>query len=305
MRTIGHRFQRTLAKPVEVAGVGFITGTHVRVRFVPADNHHGLTLVRTDKANASVVKAHADLVSDTRRRTTLGHGPSSITLVEHVLAALAGLRIDNCRIEVNGPELPGLDGSAQGFVDALNTAGILTQSARRPVLSVTERITLARDGATIALHPADGMNLRASYILDYGNTSPLPRQSVSLSISPESFSREVANCRTFLLEHEAVALRSQGIGTHLSASEVLVFGPRGVIDNTLRFADEPARHKLLDLIGDLSLCGFDLAGHLVAYRSGHGLNNELARELARRAAAEAHDASPAVLPFRRVTRLAA
>ena len=171
---------------------------------------------------------------------------------------------------------------------------------------MTERTSVERDGATITLHPADGLSLRASYILDYGPMSPLPRQSVTMCLTPESFAHDVANCRTFLLDSEAQALRSQGIGQHLDGQRsARLRGPRGkAIDNKLRFADEPARHKVLDLIGDLALCGFDLAGHVVAYRSGHNLNVELAKTLARRADAEA-DAFPAVLPFRRLKRAAA
>lgn len=303
MRTLGHRAQRTIANPAEISGVGFITGAHVRLRFVPAAENHGLVFVRTDLANSPVIPARFDSVTDTRRRTTLGPAPGGVTLVEHVLAALAGLRIDNCRIELDGPEPPGLDGSACDFVEAVKSSGIIHQAAQRPIRTVVDRTVVEKDGATITLHPAEGMSLRASYILDYGPLSPLPRQSATLSVTPESFSRDVATCRTFLLESEAHELRTQGIGKHLTAREVLVFNERGPIGNTLRFGDEPARHKLLDLVGDLALCGFDLAGHVVAYRSGHCLNVELAKTLARRAVME-QDAS-AVLPFRRFKRIAA
>jgi UDP-3-O-acyl-N-acetylglucosamine deacetylase len=116
-------------------------------------------------------------------------------------------------------------------------------------------------------------------MLDYGLHAAIPRQSHTLDVRPENFVSGVSSCRTFLTEPEARELRAGGIGTHLTPAEVLVFGPRGPIDNDLRFADEPARHKLLDLLGDLALCGFDLAGHVVAYRSGHSLNVELARQL--------------------------
>ncbi len=161
---------------------------------------------------------------------------------------------------------------------------------------------MSQGGATIALHPptlGDGISLRASYILDYGLRAPIPRQSHTLTVSPEAFAREVAGCRTFLLEEEAIALREQGIGRHLTAAQLLVFGARGPIDNALRYADEPARHKVLDLIGDLSLCGFDLVGHVVAYRSGHSLNVELARALV--AKADAASSGPVVsTPLTRV-----
>jgi UDP-3-O-acyl-N-acetylglucosamine deacetylase len=123
-----------------------------------------------------------------------------------------------------------------------------------------------------------------SYLLDYGALGPIPRQTFTLDARPADFAHEVASCRTFVTAAEAEALRAQGVGKHLTANDLLVFGHRGPMDNRLRFADEPSRHKVLDLVGDLALCGFDLAGHVVAYRSGHALNVELARRLAALAA---------------------
>lgn len=286
MRVIGYRYQRTLAAPAEVRGVGFITAARVRVRFLPAPADSGIVFRRTDLPGSPAVPARVPNVTGTQRRTTLGSPPAGITLVEHLLAALAGLRIDNCTIELDGPEPPGLDGSAAGFVSVLHRAGAALQPARRPVWSVETPVILTGGGATLALHPADGPGLRASYTLDYGLAAPIPRQAFTFDVRPENFVREVASCRTFLTEPEARTLKAQGVGTHLTPAEVLVFGPRGPVANKLRFADEPARHKLLDLIGDLSLCGFDLAGHLVAYRSGHALNAELGRRLAELAGAE-------------------
>ncbi|MDB5310889.1 MAG: lpxC [Gemmataceae bacterium] len=279
MRVIGFRYQRTLAAPAEVRGVGFITGGRVRVRFIPAPADAGIVFRRTDLPGSPAVPARARFVTGTQRRTTLGPSAAGVTLVEHVLAALAGLRVDNCTVEVDGPEPPGLDGSAAGFVSAVTAAGVVLQRARRAVWGVTSPVVVSGGGATIGLHPADVPGLRASYILDYGPTAPIPRQAHTVDIRPENFVREVASCRTFLTESEAAGLRAQGVGAHLTPGEVLVFGRHGPIDNRLRFADEPARHKVLDLIGDLALCGFDLAGHVVAYRSGHALNAELARQL--------------------------
>jgi UDP-3-O-acyl N-acetylglucosamine deacetylase len=285
VRAIGFRYQRTLAGPAEVRGVGFITSTPVRARFLPAPADAGVSFVRTDLPGRPAVAATAAAVTGTDRRTTLGPPPHGITLVEHLLAALAGLRVDNCTIELDGPEPPGLDGSAAGFVAAVHDAGIVLQTARRPLYAVSEPVIVSAGGATIGLHPADGPGLRASYLLDYGAFGPIPRQQHTLNVRPENFVREVASCRTFLTDAEAHALRAQGVGAHLTAADVVVFGPRGPVDSVLRFADEPARHKVLDLLGDLSLCGFDLAGHLVAYRSGHALNVELARRLSALAAA--------------------
>jgi UDP-3-O-acyl-N-acetylglucosamine deacetylase len=195
------------------------------------------------------------------------------------LAALAGLRVDNCEVELDGPEPPGLDGSAAGFVEAITRAGTELQIARRPVRAATAPVVVSAGGATIALHPAEEPGLRVTYHLDYGPVGPIPRQTFTTDLRPGPFAG-VAGCRTFVTAAEAEALRAAGVGRHLTAADLLVFGPRGPIGNRLRFADEPARHKVLDLVGDLALCGFDLAGHVVAYRSGHALNVELARALA-------------------------
>ena len=279
MRVIRYRSQRTLAGVAEIGGVGFITGACVRVRFLPAPADSGVAFRRVDLPGTPTVAAKASEVTDTRRRTTLGLARTGVTLVEHLLAALAGLRIDNCTVEVNGPEVPGLDGSAAGFVQILTAAGVTLQSATRSVWSVDEPVVVSSGGATLTLHPADEPGLRLSYFLDYGLNSPITRQTHTLDATTENFVREVASCRTFLTDAEAEGLRAQGVGKHLTPADVLVFGPRGPINNRLRFADEPARHKVLDLVGDLSLCGFDLAGHVVAYRSGHSHNAELARRL--------------------------
>ncbi len=282
MRVLGYRPQRTLARATTLCGVGFITGSRVVARFHPAPPDSGIAFRRTDCPGAPTVSARADRVTGTQRRTTLGPPETGVTLAEHVLAALAGLRIDNCLIELDGPEPPGLDGSAAGFVAALTAAGATAQPARRPICTVADPVAVRAPGATLVFHPAaddgDG-DLRVSYRLDYGPRAPIPPQTYTVSVSSGTFGRDIAPCRTFLTEPEALALRAQGIGRHLRAADLLVFGPSGPIENRTRFADEPARHKVLDLLGDLALCGFDLAGHLVAYRSGHALNVELARVL--------------------------
>jgi UDP-3-O-acyl N-acetylglucosamine deacetylase len=293
VRRFSYRYQRTIARPAEVWGVGYLTGATVRLRFLPAPPSSGVVFVRTDLRPRLQVPAHVDHVTGTQRRTTLGHPPAQIGLVEHVLAALAGLRIDNCQVELNAPEPPGLDGSTRDFVAALLDAGICRQGARRSILGVEQSIVLAARGATLALHPplpslfskheelgvSPEHELYLSYFLDYGLTSPIARQIHTQALTPGLFAQELAACRTFILEEEAAELRRLGLGTRTSTSDLLVFGPRGPLNNTLRYANEPARHKVLDLVGDLSLLGADLCGHVVAYRSGHPLNVELVRQL--------------------------
>jgi UDP-3-O-acyl N-acetylglucosamine deacetylase len=281
MRKLGQRSPRTIARPAPVHGIGFLTGATVRLRFGPAPPGTGIVFVRTDLQPAAHIPARFDHVTGTQRRTTLGEPPAQVGLVEHVLAALAGLRIDNCFVELNAPEPPGLDGSAWGFVEALLDAGVVLQPGQRGVWGVDEAAVVRAGGATLALHPGPSEELRLSYFLNYGHCSPIDRQSHTQPLTPESFINELACCRTFILESEIAELRSQGLGTRTTTADLLVFGPQGPINNRLRFANEPARHKVLDLVGDLALLGQDLRGHVVAYRSGHPLNVELVRTLSR------------------------
>jgi UDP-3-O-acyl N-acetylglucosamine deacetylase len=286
VRKLGYRYQRTIGRAVETFGVGFLTGACVRLRFQPAPPATGLVFARTDLRGAPPIPARADQVTGTQRRTTLGTPPNQVGLVEHVLAALAGLRIDNCIIQLNAPEPPGLDGSARQFVEILERAGTVLQPARRSIWTVPAQIVLSQNGATLSVYPAED-ELRVSYLLDYGNGAPIARQTHTAVINPEHFANEVAGCRTFILESEAAELRRQGLGARTTAADLLVFGPRGPIDNRLRFGNEPARHKILDLVGDLSLFRHDLRGHVVACRSGHPLNVQLARCLSHAVGGEA------------------
>ncbi len=257
-------------------------GQRVRIRFRPAPPGSGLVFVRTDVRPAVTITAKWDNVSGTNRRTTIGEPPTQVHLVEHVLAALSGLRIDNCEIEINASEPPGLDGSALPFVEALRDAGTTLQSSPRDIWTVREAFTVGQGRATLTIHPAADDELRLSYLLDYGPDSPIHRQRHTVVLTPESFHRELARCRTFVLDHEAETLKREGIGRHITPAEILVFGADGPIANRLRYTNEPARHKILDIIGDLALFGFDLRGHIIGCRSGHPLNVELVRMMAER-----------------------
>lgn len=285
VKRLGYRFQGTIARAVDVQGVGILSGSKVRLGFRPAPPSTGVVFVRTDLPMPAQIPARLDQVTGTQRRTTLGRPPAHVALVEHILAALAGLRIDNCVVEINAADPPGLDGSSKGYVDALVRAGTVLQPARRPMWTVEHSVVIAQGGATLALHPGSAEELKASYILFYGWDSPVDWQIHTQTIVPETFASDLAPCRTFILESEVAELRRQGLGRGLKNSDLLVFGPTGPIDNRLHFADEPARHKILDMVGDLSLLGHDIRGHLVGYRSGHTLNIELGRTLLRQMAA--------------------
>lgn len=274
------RCQRTIAGTAEVRGQGFLTGAEVCLRFQPAPADTGIVFVRTDLQPMATIAAHLANVTGTQRRTTLGQPPVQVALIEHVMAALAGLRIDNCFVELDAPEPPGLDGSALRFVDALHGAGEVAQSSPRWICGVTKPVVVQAGGATLALHPGPVGELKISYFLDYGTPSPIGRQTHTEVITPQGFTNDLADCRTFVLDREAAELRRQGIGAHVTPADLLVIGPHGPIANHYRHGNELVRHKILDIVGDLALLGHDLCGHVVAYRSGHELNIELARALA-------------------------
>jgi len=273
------RPQRTLAREAEIRGVGFFHGSDVTMRFRPAEADSGIRFIRTDLPDRPSVAARINHVVPAQRRTAVRDGAASVEMIEHVMAALAGLRIDNCEIEIDAPECPGCDGSSLAYVEALDAAGAVEQDKPRLALSI-ERSQAIREGdAVLAAHPNAGEGLTLSYHLDYGRSSPIGNQSFLFSLRPDSFREEVASCRTFLLEPEARALREAGIGLRATEADVLVFGPNGVVGNALRFPDECARHKVLDMVGDLALLGMDLHGFVVAHRSGHQTNASLVRKL--------------------------
>ena len=282
MRRHSYRYQRTVARQAEVTGIGLLTGASVRLRFRPAPPSTGVVFVRKDLRPVQQIPARVEHVTATHRRTTLGHEQTQVALVEHVLAALAGLRIDNCYVELNAAEPPGFDGSARPFVDALQQAGVQLQPGRRTIWCVDSPVVVAKNGATLTLHPDPRDDLIITYLLDYGANSPIGRQAHTERITPENFANGLAGCRTFILESEVVQLRQQGLGVRTTTKDLLVFGTSGPVNNRLRYANEPARHKVLDLVGDLSLLNHDVRGHLVAYRSGHQLNIELVHALSRR-----------------------
>ncbi len=273
------RRQRTIARETGVRGVSFLNGVDVQLRFRPADAGTGLVFVRSDLPGHPKVPAHVRHVVPRQRRTAIQNGEAVVEMVEHVLAALAGLRIDNCLVEIDAPETPGCDGSSKAFVEALNDAGIVEQDQPRESVTIDQPITVRDGQTTLTALPGDSNRLVLSYHLDYGRDTPIGSQSLFLDISPDSFRNELAESRTFLLEAEAKALREAGIGARTTPADLLIFGPDGPIDNTLRFPDECVRHKILDMVGDLALLGKDISGQVVAHRSGHQHNAELVRAL--------------------------
>ena len=273
----GTRNERTIAAAAAVEGIGYWSGRDVRVEFRPAPPRSGIVFVRADLPGRPRIPAAIANRSESPLRTVLRAGEAGVDMIEHVMAALAGLRIDNCEIHVNQSEMPGVDGSALPFVRALQGAGIVEQDAPRRVIWIRRAIRLGDDKSWIEARPSSSGGTTIQYELDYGSGNPIGRQSLEILLSPRFFPLNLAPSRTFLLEREAAALQAQGLGLRATFDDLLVFDAAGPINNSLRFPDECVRHKILDMIGDLALAGCDLVGKLVAYRSGHRLNGELVR----------------------------
>ena len=274
------RRQQTIEYAASLSGPGFFTGAHICIRFLPAEEDSGVVFQRIDLPGSPKVAAHIDNVFPCERRTRIVQDGVSVEMVEHVMAALAGLQIDNCLVQLNGPEPPGFDGSARPMVESLLHVGITEQSAEREVLTVGSPVCVTDGrGGSIVAEPSAQSTLAITYVLDYGPSSPIPAQRLTIDLTPQSFMEGLCFCRTFVLESEVAALQAQGIGRSLTARDLLVFGEDGVIENELRFPDECVRHKILDCVGDFALIGCDLVGSIVARRSGHQLNHDLTRQL--------------------------
>jgi UDP-3-O-acyl N-acetylglucosamine deacetylase len=278
------RRQRTLARPVSITGFGYFSGLDARLEFWPAAEDFGITFVRHDIGPAARVPAQVAHRIDMARRTTLEFGGVRVEMVEHVLAALAGLGVDNCEVWVDAQEMPGCDGSAAAFVEAIDSAGTIDQRRAVRQIVVDERVRVGNDEQWIEAQPARTAGLSVAFELDYGPGTAIGRQVYAIDVTPDSFRRELAACRTFIPQEAAQAMLAQGLGHRVTPRDLLIFGPHGPIGNELRFADECVRHKLLDVIGDLALTGCEIIGHIVAYRCGHQLHAELARRLLEQAA---------------------
>ena len=268
--------QHTLAGPTRFEGLGLLLGAPVTVEVEPAEVDHGIVFERTDLENPVRIPAIVDHVTPRGRRTTLRSGEATVETVEHFMSALAGLGIDNALVRIDGPELPGFDGSAEPFVKGFRETGLVEQDATRRIFDLREAIVIDEGDAMIAAIPHDAPGMRVVFDLDYRDFSDrLPRQVFTWDTAEGDYCKEVASCRTFSLEHEARAMWERGIGRHLTPKDVVVIGEDGPIDNRYRFDDEPVRHKVLDVLGDLYLVGCPVRCRVVAHRSGHGLNRRL------------------------------
>ena len=272
--------QRTVAKPVMVSGKGLLLGKEVDLVITPAAVGDGILFERTDIEPAAQIPALITNADERARRTTLCAGDVTIETVEHLMSALYGVGIDNAIIRMDGPEVPCGDGSSMPFVEPLINAGFVEQDQPRTIFKISEPVCLQEGDSMIAAFPSHQEGLHVVYDLDYAHaTSRIARQTQAWNSASGTYVTDVAPARTFSLQEEAQALQSQGMCTHLSPSEMLVIGEDGPIDNTYRFDNEPVRHKILDIVGDLYLSGAFIQGRIVASRSGHALNRKLCKAI--------------------------
>jgi len=271
--------QNTIKKEVNIQGIGLHTGKEVKLVFKPADANTGINFVRVDLPQKVKIEACISNILDVNqlpRRTSIGKDGVEVHTIEHIMATLAGLEIDNIVIEIDNLEAPGLDGSGIAFIDVLKEAGIQEQDAIRKYFSVKEPICIEENDSTIAILPHSSYKI--SYTLDY-NHQFLKTQYFSLEINPDSFQKEIASYRTFVLQEEVDELKRLGLGKGATFDNTLVVTEEGVKSNTLRSDDEFVRHKILDLIGDLYLIGAPIKGHIIALKSGHPLNIRLIEKI--------------------------
>ena len=300
--TNANRKQRTISKPVSCTGVGLHTGVESNITFKPAPVNYGIRFARTDINGSSAIKADIDHVVDISRGTTIGQNGVRIHTVEHALAAVSGLRIDNVLIELTGKEAPVMDGSAKDFVVALQSVKFVEQSGDRYVLEIRQPVVYSDPDKEIDIHVVPADSFRVTFLVEY----PLPAlgtQYEAIYNMEEDFARDVAPARTFCFLSEVEELREQGLikGGSLENAVVIVDkriergeidhlrdlfgieerviqGANGILNGkVLRFHNEPVRHKTLDLIGDLALLGISIQGHVTAARSGHASNVEFVK----------------------------
>ncbi len=271
--------QKTLKDIVSFAGVGLHTGCHVNVRLIPAGVDTGISFTRVDIPGAPSIKAKATNVVATNYATSLGIDGATVGTVEHLLASFYGLGIDNVIVELDGPEVPILDGSAELFIKMIEGAGIKELESTRKYLVIRRPIKVSEGDKYVMLMPAGEMQLTVDYSIDFSHPF-LSKQTFSTLFSEDVFKDEVGSARTFGFLRDVEMLRANGLAKGGSLSNAVVISDTEVLnEGGLRYPDEFVRHKVLDMMGDISLIGAPIAGHLIAHRSGHELNLRLVEQI--------------------------
>ena len=298
--------QKTISKASQLQGQGLFSGQTCTLRFEPAAENSGIVFIRATDNGPVRITADIAKVVNHGHRTSLSNGKASVETVEHVLAAAAGFGVDNLTVKLDKDETPSIDGSPLPFLKALQASGIVEQQSDRRVFIIDKPYTIHHGEAMLAALPGPGDYLDILYDLDYSFVPSIGRQIFGFRLGKDDFASMLAPARTFALEEEARQLLQAGLCKHLSARDVLVMGPKGPIENTLRFPDEHVRHKICDLIGDLSLLGRPIHGRIVAYKSGHDLNHALVRKLSDAIATNQYRLSQSAEPLmdiRKIMRL--
>jgi len=269
--------RRTLASEWVLEGVGLHTGVPVRLRLRPAAPNSGIVFVRADLGGIRI-PALIENAGPSFYATVLQKNGATVSTIEHLMAALYAMQVDDLEIELDAAEAPILDGSAKPFVEGILAAGFREHDLVRQYLHITKPLTVTHEDKRISVHPCT--EYRVTYAIDFDHPA-LGYQELTASLwRADQFAEKLAPARTFTFEHEIAALRERGLALGGSLDNAVVIGKAGVLNPPLRFADEFVRHKMLDLTGDLSLLGRPLRGHVVAYRAGHDLHARLARMIA-------------------------
>ena len=271
--------RRSIARPTSLSGIGIHSGHPASVTLRPGAVGQGISFRRTDRPGSPAIPANASRVAQVDRRTTLGEGDSAVSTVEHVLAAIAAHQIDDLAVDVEGPEPPILDGSAEPYFRALAQAGLVDQGGTPQRHRIQAPFVIREGDSTYLIAPRDGGGLRLTVTIEW-NHPAIGRQSCCYDISPETFDRELARARTFGFSSELEALQARGLARGADRSNTIALSASGV-EGSLRWPDEFARHKAADLLGDLALLGGRLDADIVAYRPGHRGNVALVRAIER------------------------
>lgn len=278
-RKMERKLQKTLENSVEIEGIGLHTGEKTKLILKPAPPNTGVVFIRKDIDETEPIKADIDNLLDTNkypRRTSIGNERVQIHTIEHLLSALYAMEIDNVFVEIYGIECPGLDGSSKGFVDIIKKAGIKEYDEEKDIFILKEPIYISENSSHIIALP--NKEFKISYTLDYPKTL-INSQFASFSITPEIYEKEISPARTFCLKEEVEILKNMGLGKGSNYQNTLVIDRDKVIENQFRFEDEPVRHKISDLIGDIALLGKYFMGHIIGIKSGHSINTKLIRKI--------------------------
>ena len=272
------RQQFTIKTPQELSGIGLHTGEEVTLRFLPAKEGEGIFFQRVDLPGRPIIPAAVEYVAGTARGTTLAVGDAKIHTVEHLLAALRAHEIDNLCIEISSIEPPAGDGSSHEYIEMIKRAKIVPQTATVPIAKLKKPVWWSQGDVHLVALPCD--SYRVSYTLHYPSVPALGSQYFTFDVSQKAFCEQIASCRTFALYDELLALMDRGLIRGGSLENAVVVQNAAIISKGgLQFSDEAVRHKVLDLIGDLSLVGIPFTAHIIALRSGHASNCQFAQKL--------------------------